>query len=65
MFQLSLPTRRQLVKAVEYAVVVFVGATVATWVKTPNPFSRDALIGAIGAGLGALYGLAKGLTTTL
>lgn len=63
MFKLSRPTKAQVVKAVEFAAVTFVTAAVAAWLRSANPFSRDALVAAVAAGGAALYGIVKAFVT--
>lgn len=54
-------SKSTLTKAIEYAVVAFIGATVAVWIKQPNPFSKAAVLVALSAGAGAVLGVVKDL----
>lgn len=56
-------TKAKVLKVVEYAVVGFVSAFVASWVHQPNPFSRVALIAGLTAAVGAVVGILRGLTS--
>lgn len=61
MFQISAPTKKQLIHALELATVTFVGTFVMVWTKQPDPFSKAAVIAALSGGVAALYGIAKGI----
>ena len=55
-------TKAKVVKVVEYAVVGFVSAFVASWIHQPNPFSKTAVLAGISAAVGAVVGILRGLT---
>ena len=65
MFKISKPTKAQVIHAGEVVAVLFVGTAVSVWRVQPDPFSKAAAVAAFAAGLGAVYGLVKGFTTTL
>lgn len=65
MFKISIPTKAQFVHGVERVVLVFITFTVGYWLKTPNPFSKAASIGAVLAGITAVYQLVLSTVTTL
>jgi membrane associated rhomboid family serine protease len=56
-------TKAKVVKVVEYAVIGFVSAFVASWVHQPNPFSKSAVIAGLSAAVGAIVGILRGLTS--
>ena len=56
----SWPTKAQIVKAVEFAVVGFGVTFITALSQQPDPLSKHSLLLAWGAGVGFLYGLAKG-----
>lgn len=58
--QITLPTKQQMLKALELAVIGFVSTFFAVWAKQPDPFSKAAFIAAFGGAVGALYGIARG-----
>ena len=64
-FNISKPTKAQIVHSIERVVLVFVATTVPVWAKTSDPFSKAALVGAIGAGAVACYQAILSLTTSL
>ncbi len=64
-FKLSLPTRKQALDILEYAVVGFIGTFVAVWVKQPNPFSKASALVALGTAAAGVLAIVKGLVTTL
>lgn len=63
--QVSKPTRQQVIHSLERVLLVFVVSSVGYWVKTPNPYSKAALLGATLAGITACYQAAISLVTTL
>lgn len=64
-FEISIPTKNQVVSGVEKVVATFVVAAFATWRLFPHPFSKAALLGAGFAGVMAVYQLVISVVTTL
>ena len=64
-FNISKPTKAQVIHSIERVVLVFVATTVPVWVKTSDPFSKAALVGAVGAGAVAVYQAIVSTTTSL
>jgi len=65
LFQISLPTKAQLIDVVEWALVAFVSAFVGVWVKQPKPFSVVGVSAALAAAVAVIVAGAKGFLTTL
>lgn len=65
MFQISKPTKAQIIKTLEITIVTFVVTFGTTWAAQPDPFSKAGLIAAIAAAGAALYRLLKSAVTTL
>lgn len=65
MLKVSAPTKQQVVHGIERALLVFVTVTGGYWLKTPNPFTKDALVGAAFAGATAVYQLVLSTLTSL
>jgi hypothetical protein len=55
----SVPTKSQVIKSVELVAVAFVSTSVYSWINSPNPFSKAAVVGAGAAGIAAVYSLIK------
>lgn len=64
MFQISKPTKQQVIRTVEVAVVTFVLSFVTVWGAQPDPFTKAAVMAGLTAGGTALYQLIKSLLTT-
>lgn len=65
LINVSLPTKKQTIRAIEIVVVAFVAGSVYSWLHSANPFSKNAVIGAGTAGVAAVYALAKIFLTNL
>ena len=65
MFKLSVPTKAQFVHGVERVALIFVTVTSGFWLKTSDPFSKAALMGAAWAGATAVYQAVLSTVTTL
>lgn len=63
--KLSVPTKEQVIHGVERVAMVFVTVTLGFWLKSPNPFSKDAALGAALAGATAVYQAALSILTSL
>lgn len=56
---MKLPTKQQVLKVVEYGAIGFISTFVAIWAKQPDPFSKKAIIVALGAATGAVLAVVK------
>ena len=63
--KLSKPTQDQLIHGIERVLAVFIVATVGAWQVVPDKFSKAGLIGAVLAGITAVYQLLLSSTTKL
>jgi hypothetical protein len=64
-FNLSLPTKQQVLHGLERVAFIFVTITAGVWLKSPDPFSKAAIIGATFAGGTAVYQAILSLFTSL
>jgi hypothetical protein len=64
-FNISKPTKAQVVHSIERVILVFIAVTIPVWVKTPDPFSKAAIVGAVSAGAVAVYQAIVSTTTSL
>lgn len=64
-FKLSKPTQDQLVHGVERTLAVFLVATFGVWQVSPDKFSKATIVGALLAGVTAVYQLLLSTTTKL
>ncbi|MGO4470322.1 hypothetical protein AB4Y95_00085 [Arthrobacter sp. M-10] len=65
MFQISKPTKDQILHTVELTVVTFVISFATVWTAQPDPFSKAAVIAGLAAGGAAIYRVIKSLLTTV
>lgn len=65
MFQVSKPTKDQIIHTVELTIVTFVISFATVWTAQPDPFSKAAVIAGLAAGGAAIYRLIKSLITTV
>lgn len=65
MFKLSVPTKAQVVHGFERALLVFVAGSLGDWLKSTNPFSKAAALGAVLAGATLVYQAVLSTFTTL
>lgn len=65
MFQISKPTKDQLIHTVELTIVTFVISFATVWTAQPDPFSKAAVIAGLAAGGAAIYRVIKSLITTV
>lgn len=65
MFQISKPTKEQILHTLELVVVTFVISFATVWTAQPDPFSKAALIAGLAAGGAAIYRLVKSLITSV
>lgn len=62
--QVSFPTREQVTHSLERITLVFFTMAAGYWLSTPNPLSKDAVIGSAYAGATAVYQLLLNVFTT-
>lgn len=65
MFQISKPTKAQVIKTVELVIVAFVATFSSVWTAQPDPFTKAAVVAALAAAGAAVYGVIKSLVTTV
>ena len=64
-FNISKPTKAQVVHSIERVLLVFITVAGGYWLKSSQPFSKAAATGAVFAGATAVYQAIISLTTSL
>jgi hypothetical protein len=63
MFQISKPSKAQVIKTAELVIVVGVATFASVWTAQPDPFTKAAVVASLAAAGAAIYGVIKSVVT--